>query len=199
MSKSKIVLKTLKEHGNMIWHPESTLVFKSASDRKVIGRFDGKFNELDDVSLGLIDDYGFKVDPETYDRLYKESSEKNDDDCSEPMSPTNSPIVNSEKTIPVLCEEENTKELAESKVVVEAKCSVVDEAENEDKIDIESVLAKFYNTYVVRGITTVATEYQSKIDSLENRLKISQTELKDVTEKYEHVKKKFDTMKQLLM
>jgi hypothetical protein len=59
---SKIILKKLKEL-NTIWHPESTLVFKSKDEQVVIGRWNNSsFIELDQVALELCDTWKFKVD-----------------------------------------------------------------------------------------------------------------------------------------
>ena len=53
MSSKKIVLKKLKEL-DTIWHPESTLVFKSSKDKIVIGRYENEnFISLDDAILLL--------------------------------------------------------------------------------------------------------------------------------------------------
>lgn len=61
-SNKKLVLKKLKEH-NTIWHPESTVVFKSQSERLVIGRYvDGELIPLDETALELCEEWKFKPD-----------------------------------------------------------------------------------------------------------------------------------------
>ena len=61
-SRGKIVLKKNKTI-NKIWHPESTLVFKSSSEKLVIGRFqDGEVIPLDDEALDLCVQWKFKYD-----------------------------------------------------------------------------------------------------------------------------------------
>ena len=71
-SKSKIVLKSLKKF-NTIWHPDSGVVFKSQSDKKVIGRFENdSIIELDEVTIELCEKWGFKYDTELYDKLYSD-------------------------------------------------------------------------------------------------------------------------------
>ena len=48
-SRGKIVLKKNKTI-NKIWHPESTLVFKSSKEKLVIGRYeDGEIIPLDEI------------------------------------------------------------------------------------------------------------------------------------------------------
>jgi len=71
--KRKIILKNLKEH-NTIWHPQSTLVYKSKKERVVIGRFvDGELIPLDDIAVELCDEWRMKPD---------ESLLENDDEAS---------------------------------------------------------------------------------------------------------------------
>jgi hypothetical protein len=62
MSGKKIILKKLKQL-NTIWHPESTLVFKSRDEKIVIGKFaDEQYIELDDDAVSLCEEWGFKFD-----------------------------------------------------------------------------------------------------------------------------------------
>ena len=64
---TKVVLKKLKQI-DKIWHPDSTLVFKSIDDKKVIGRFcDNEFISLDDVALDLCEKWNFTYDPDLVD------------------------------------------------------------------------------------------------------------------------------------
>ena len=61
-SKPKISLKNNKTI-NKIWHPESTLVFKSSKEKIVIGRCEeGELIQLDDKSLDLCSHWKFKYD-----------------------------------------------------------------------------------------------------------------------------------------
>ena len=58
----KIMLKKLKEL-NTIWHPDSTLVFKSKDEKFVIGRWvDSTFIDLDDTAIELCETWKFKID-----------------------------------------------------------------------------------------------------------------------------------------
>ena len=58
----KIVLKKNKAI-NKIWHPESTLVFKSSKEKMVIGRYeDGELIPLDEETLDLCTKWKFKYD-----------------------------------------------------------------------------------------------------------------------------------------
>ena len=72
--KKKLVYKKLTAH-NTIWHPESTLVFKSQKERLVIGRLqDSEIVYLDEQSLELCDQWNFKPD----ESLIHEESEESD-------------------------------------------------------------------------------------------------------------------------
>ena len=74
----KIVLKTLKQH-KTIWHPESTLVYKSKEERVVIGRYDdGELIPLDETALDLCEEWGSKFPPD--ESLLAEGSDDDDDD-----------------------------------------------------------------------------------------------------------------------
>ena len=78
----KIVLKKLTAH-NTIWHPESTLVFKSQKDRLVIGRYiDDELIPLDDEAMSLCETWKFKPD-ESLLGGDDEESEKVDEDQDE--------------------------------------------------------------------------------------------------------------------
>ena len=64
--KRKVLLKRLKDH-KTIWHPESTLVFKSQKERLIIGRYSIETEELislDDITLELCNEWKFIPDPE---------------------------------------------------------------------------------------------------------------------------------------
>jgi hypothetical protein len=73
---TKIILKKLKEMGT-IWHPESTLVFKSKDDKVVTGRWDGtEFIELDDVAIESCEKWGFKIDESLVNEEEEEQEEE---------------------------------------------------------------------------------------------------------------------------
>ena len=78
--KRKIILKNLKEH-NTIWHPQSTLVYKSKKERVVIGRFvDGNLIPLDDIAIELCDEWRMKPDESLIENDDEESTHDSKDD-----------------------------------------------------------------------------------------------------------------------
>ena len=77
-SKRKIILKKLTAY-NTVWHPESTVVFKSQKDRLVIGRMvDKDLIPLDQECLELCDEWNFKPDESLLDEEDNENT-LNDD------------------------------------------------------------------------------------------------------------------------
>jgi hypothetical protein len=66
-STTKKVFKILKKLGT-IWHPDSTLVFKSQKDKRVIGRYvDGELVPFDETALELCSEWDFKYDESLVD------------------------------------------------------------------------------------------------------------------------------------
>ncbi len=83
--KRKIILKKLTGY-NTVWHPESTVVFKSEKERLVIGRFvDKELIPLDQECLELCDEWSFKPDESLLDE--EESADGNDDVKDDDGSP----------------------------------------------------------------------------------------------------------------
>lgn len=86
-AKRKIVLKKLAAH-KTIWHPESTLVFKSQKERLVIGRLEeGELIALDDKCVSLAEEWSFNIDEtllqDESDDDNQEESDKEDTEESE--------------------------------------------------------------------------------------------------------------------
>jgi hypothetical protein len=72
----KIVLKKLKEL-DTIWHPESGLVFKSATDKVVISRWVNEENfPLDDEAIELCEKWKFKYDTSFFGDQEEEDGEE---------------------------------------------------------------------------------------------------------------------------
>ena len=88
-SKAKITLKKNKII-DKIWHPESTLVFKSSTEKKVIGRcVDDEFISLDEEGLSLCEKWGFKYDTDLVDeegKSVEEQTSDHDDDAEKPVA-----------------------------------------------------------------------------------------------------------------
>ena len=80
MATKKIVLKKNKSL-DKIWHPDSTLVFKSSTEKVVIGRcVNDSLISLDDEALELCKQWKFKYDEELINESDEEEEEEEEDD-----------------------------------------------------------------------------------------------------------------------
>lgn len=81
--RGKIILKKNKSI-DRIWHPESTLVFKSSKEKLVIGRYDGEeLIHLDDEALNLCTTWKFKYDTSLVEEEDVTASEEGDEEGDE--------------------------------------------------------------------------------------------------------------------
>ena len=84
---AKLTLKRHKESGSL-YHEESGLVFKSATERLVTGRIeDGKVIDFDEAAYALCEQFGFKPDPE----LIQEEPEQGQEQAAEEEEPAAEP------------------------------------------------------------------------------------------------------------
>lgn len=218
MSGKKIVLKKLKEL-DTIWHPESTLVFKSSKDKIVIGRYeDDKFVSLDDTSLELCDTWKFK-----YDESLLEKNEEVEE------------IEETEEAEEETEEVDETDEVSDVKENIDENTELIEDTENNlkipeiyndndiNKLSNEKLSSDLQETIPISDITT---EYSDKIhkyfdslsqnynleilnlkneiinitktnEKLENDLKIERENHSNTISKLEKLQTKFDGIKQL--
>jgi len=196
-SSKKIVLKKLNSH-NTIWHPESTLVFKSQKDKLVIGRYvNDEIIPLDDEALKLCEVWKFKAD----ESLFEEDSEKVDEEDQE-----QEPDDTEEESTP---KESVPKESVPKESV--PKESVPKESVPKESVPKESVpkepklLPNISENTSVRVLTESFTfqlcaEFDLLIGentSLKSQLEDTNVAFADLQKKYDDIKKKFDTMKSL--
>ena len=191
-SSKKIVLKKLNSH-NTIWHPESTLVFKSQKDRLVIGRYvDDQIIPLDDVALNLCETWNFKPDETLIDDEYNEKVAPEEVTDEEPTDeePTEKEDTN-ENTKEVPTQEVPTKEVPTQEVPTQEK-----NTECEDNVKksnfVKSITDVF--TFQICEAFDILNEEKS---SLTIELSDTKAILSDLQKKYDDIKKKFDTMKSI--
>ena len=184
----KIVLKKLSSH-NTIWHPESTLVFKSQKDKLVIGRYvDDEIIPLDDEALSLCETWKFKPDESLFDGE-EEEAEKVDEEAENEESEEENvdketvqvPIVIPKETVqvPIVIHKEESKE----------PTHLIKSSENRSIHDITNKFTK-----------QVFAEFDILIEdntSLKSQLAENLSAFADLQKKYDDIKKKFDTMKSL--
>jgi hypothetical protein len=129
-TRGKISLKKNKIL-DKIWHPESTLVFKSAKEKLVIGRFeDGELIPLDEEALDLCTKWKMKYDTSLVDEEeVSESDEENtkEEELTKDLESAEEPTKNLEK---VETEVEHTKEVDDDEE--EEPTKEVDDDEEEE-------------------------------------------------------------------
>jgi len=95
-SGEKLVLKKHKKLGK-IYQDKSMLVFKSATERLVVGRIeDDQFIPLDEKAVELCEEYGHEVDKSLLDEAeadVQEEVEEKEIDAEESVEPLPEPVV----------------------------------------------------------------------------------------------------------
>jgi len=135
-TKNKIVLKKLKEL-DTIWHPESTLVFKSSKDKVVIGRYENQeLISLDDECLDLCAKWKFKYDKDLVqeDEEEEEKEEKEDEEKDDDYEKVEENIKNEEQV-------EHKEKVEDKEKVEEVKADEEDDEEVKAEEDDEEVKA----------------------------------------------------------
>ena len=223
-AKRKLVLKKLNSH-NTIWHPESTLVFKSQKERLVIGRYvDDQLIPLDDDALDLCDEWKFNPDESLLETGNEEDEESveggeakvesvdEEDEESESKVENSESVEGDESKVESVDEESKEDNVEESDEKVENVDNSVDnsvddsvykELNNDDVLGLASELSAKLN----EGFCMVKDrldksdkenkELRSKLVDTESRLVKTEEKLSNLQSEYDVIKKKFDTMKSL--
>ena len=211
-SNKKLVLKKLKEH-NTIWHPESTIVFKSQNERLVIGRYvDGNLIPLDETAMELCKEWKFKPDESLLEVDNEEGEENGEEEDNEDGE-----------------EEGNEDGEEEGNEDGEEESQIKDDGINSDPIvqqdpkniplqDIEhgklkgnvanllhkALFENLDNIHEIFGqileekaLNVMSLYYEEKLQVINNELNNTKKELDKLTEDYNGIKSKFDTMKSL--
>jgi hypothetical protein len=202
-SSKKIVLKKLPAH-NTIWHPESTLVFKSQKERLVIGRYvDDEIIPLDDISINLCETWKFKPDESLFEGENEPSGEESNDELS-----TEKVCSQVEKTPEQPVEKTSTQVEKTPEQPVEKTSTQVEKtqyknsgAENIQNIT-EGFTVKLYAAVDIlinekNSLLSELNEKEETLSDLQNKYDEKEEILSDLQKKYDDIKKKFDTMKSL--
>ena len=130
--RGKIVLKNNKTIGK-IWHPESTLVFKSPTEKLVIGRcVNNQIISLDDLCLELCIKWKFKYDAELIEEEEDEEEEGDEEEGDEEEE--------EEEGDDVVGSDNDEEEVSEETQTVESPVSDNESADEEDETEeIEQV------------------------------------------------------------
>lgn len=196
-TKRKIILKKLSSH-NTIWHPDSTLVFKSQKEKIVVGRFvDEEVVSLDQECIELCESWGFK-----YDESLLETEEESGECVEEPVEDDHE--ASHEEEVETQ-EEDGPSEVPDqvpSENVVPSstvpqdspKVSQHDQVKRETQTS-ESLRESLAN--LNREVFLVHDNLVQENESLQDKLTCTENKLAELQQEYDVIKKKFDTMKSL--
>jgi hypothetical protein len=189
---TKIILKKLKELGT-IWHPESTLVFKSKDDKVVIGRWDkSEFIDLDDTAIESCEKWGFKIDESL---IEEEVSEPQNEEEEEPQ----------EEEVPEPQEDKVSEEVPEpqeEQVSEEPQEEQVSEEVPEPQEDKEEVRVTDEEGNIMSQIKQVfenLSSCQKELVRKEDELRLNNDKLIAVNIEFDALKLKFSSLKSLLV
>lgn len=177
-STRKIVYKILKKH-NTIWHPESTLVFKSQKDKRVIGRYEDDEIVFDDTVLELCSEWKFKYDESLVE---EENGEDNSEEGGE--GDTSPPDDNGEEAGE---EDEEEQPPVKSKPEnLKSKECKKEPGVGKNPLDNAKTLTNSYTNSLFLIISDLQTQ-----------LSDTEAQLRDKSIKLDVLQKKFDGIKQL--
>ena len=189
---AKLVLKKNKKL-DKIYHPDTGLVFKSATEKVVIGRIvDDEFVPLDEEAVELCEKNSFKVDeslletdeaeePET---KKKSSSKKKSEEETEETEETEEP-PKGKKAPP---KEEEKKPVNDSKAATPAKDSKATPAN--DSLDCFAKIIARHNKELqdyVSGHQTESEAVKEQVAELEKQLASAKKDLEEVRKKLKGV------------
>ena len=220
-SEKSRLLKKIKGSSHIL-HPESTLVFKSAKDRIVIGRYDNEtIVELDNKTVKLCEKWNYKYDTslnikEVSDNEVEEGTEEEEEATEDEETKEDDEVVSNE----VVSNEVVSDEVVSNEVVSNEVVS--NEVVSNEVVSNEVVSTKFLNSQssknsnlsldnLIRfstGFNTLydemkqeilvnETSYINSITSLRNELDIKTKENDNITEQYNKLKQKFEGIKSL--
>jgi hypothetical protein len=186
------VLKPLKEM-ETIWHPDSTLVFKSKTEKVVIGRWiNSEFLPLDEEAIELCAQWSFKYDQELYDELMAEEEEGDVDETAEEVEgdvdETAEEVV--EGDVDETAEEVDENGGGEVVETVVTENVVITQTSSKDLDNLTSDFTNNLNSY----FQTLTNDYCSKISILETKLSNKSLDFDKMTEDRDKMKDELSKM-----
>ena len=205
-AKRKLRLAKLKKY-NTIWHPDSTLVFKSQKERLVIGRLvDKELVSLDDEAIELAEQWKLKIDEsllesgsDSEDQESEDQDSQSDegsqfeDEKQESAKESEDDEVNEEQNTPEsvdILEKQREEKSTDIKVDTPKVVLHVDTSLEDNKLTNEIMQNARKTVDLINGLET-------KLDTVckeKETLQLSYDELKT---KYDTIMNKFNTMKSL--
>jgi uncharacterized phage infection (PIP) family protein YhgE len=191
------VLKPLKEM-ETIWHPDSTLVFKSKTEKVVTGRWiNSEFLPLDEDAIELCAQWSFKYDQELYDELMAEEEEEGGEDVEGDVDETGEGDVGEtgeDGDVGETGEDGDVGETVEDDATSENDVTenVVETTQTSSK-DLDHLTSDFtsnLNSY----FQTLTGDFSSKISILETKLSNKSDEFVKMTEDRDKMKDELSKM-----
>lgn len=197
--RKKIILKPLKKLGT-IWHPESTLVYKSRKERVVIGRFeDEELIPLDDIALELCLEWKMKADESLLEAGSEE--EEGEEEPSDESEPDKGEAPSQEES-----QSEDEEETPEEEAAAEEPPTSrpYPEPDPPEPEPIEKTMSPESRQMVIDSLEKCLSDfkahdvaYEMEVTRLSNVVAQKTKELASMTAKYEQIAKKFEAVKSL--
>jgi hypothetical protein len=148
----KVVLKKNKKIGK-IWHPQTRLIFKSATERIVVGylNYDESISNLSEENVKVCKEWGFRFGSEKDESEKDESEKESEKDESEKESESDTELENVNNVVDE--QNNNHEEQRESKECVD--------------FDITSVLNDVSN--YIKGVENNYNELLDKYNKLSTK------------------------------
>ena len=179
----KIVLKKNKTI-DKIWHPDSTLVFKSSEEKLVIGRLEnGQVIPLDDIAVELCEEWKFKYDETLLEQSEQEGDENDEEENEEENEETQSEEPSNEEhpNQETHNEEHPIKEpTSQNEVVIDSMFSAL-----QSRV-LSTILALEEK---IRIQTQEMSSIKKELEDTHTELKSTKTELEDTRNKLQNIKK----------
>lgn len=190
--------KRLKDY-DTIWHPESTLVFKSATDKFVVGRYvDGEMIKLDNKALEICKEWNFKYDESilTNEEPEEEAEETGEEEAGETDGEEEAGEEEAEETGGE--EEVGEQEVGEEIEVSETKDETKDVVDFHSKFDYLNKYLNELSSSVVSHNNNAQKDINMLKDEISKKNKeyeILKNNYDDLENKYSVLKSKFDGIK----
>ena len=201
--KGKIALKK-NNIINKIWHPESTLVFKSITEKLVIGRFcDNEFISIDEKTLDLCVQWKFKYDTS----LVEEEEVTASDDEKSDENEQEKAIKISSQSPSVSCV---VKDIVDNNLVTKIEnvdnnvVTKIENVDNDSLTKMENVFCNFvtstqllHNNFqkILLDVQQTSTSAQSK---LSKELEDTKESLETLMKEHEQTKTKLEKIRSAL-
>lgn len=173
-AKKKITLKKLAVH-DTLWHEDSRLVFKSKTQKLVVGMLDDddKSIVVNDETLELCEKWGFKIDPALVESESDEDDEKK------------------EEGDPPVCEENLEVSKSKKKLVQDVECAALPPSNlaAPSNLDASAVLAALAT--VSQDLAQTLNNLESKVAALTSELGQEKQARKESDEKMERIRRQF--------